>query len=94
MKVLPDDQVVSWDASKQFLDNHPKSSILALANHNVLFLCIFFHFHVYRIENIPFEKGDTCHFFTEVFYTFFFTIGCRTPSCAVKLECIYPPFKG
>ena len=41
-----------------------KSSILALAYHDALLLCIFFHFHVYMIENIPFEKGETCHFFT------------------------------
>ena len=37
-----------WYPRKQFSDNRRKSSILALANHDVLFLCIFFHFHSKR----------------------------------------------
>ena len=36
---------------------------IALAYHHVPFLWIFFHFHVHMIENIHFEKGETCHFF-------------------------------
>ena len=31
---------------------------LVCARPNGLLLCIFFHFHVYMIENVPFEKGE------------------------------------
>ena len=56
----------------QFLDNPQKSSIFALPYHDALLLCIFFHSHVYTIENIPFEKGELTIFFTEMFQFFFF----------------------
>ena len=45
---------------------------LALAYHEALLLCIFFHFHLDMTENVPFEKGETCHFFTQMVKIFFF----------------------
>ena len=57
-------RVVSYDINKQILDNPQMSSVFALAYHDALLLFIFSHFHVYMIENKPFEKGETYHFFT------------------------------
>ena len=76
---------------KKILNNIQKSSILALAYYNVLFLCIFFHSHVYMMENIPSEKAETCRFLT-FFFFFFVLIGHQSPGCAVKVECVYLPF--
>ena len=84
---LPDGRVV-------FLDDHQNSSSLALAYHNVLFLCIFFHFHVYMIENIPFEKGKTCHFFLHrCSKHFLLLISCQSPSSVVEMEHKYLTFR-
>ena len=49
-------------------------------------------------ENIPFEKGKTCHFVyidvIFIFTLFFFRqISCQLPDCVVKVERIYPLFK-
>ena len=85
----------------------PWSSIFASAYHDALLLCIFLHFHVYMIENIPLEKGQLTIFFfflhrhSKLFFffflqrhckTFFFPIGRQSPGCAVKVECNYPSF--
>ena len=41
------------------------------------------------IENIPFEKGETCHFFTQIlnffFFFSFFPISCQSPGCDVSV---------
>ena len=79
--------------ARGILDNHQnqKSSILALAHHDA------FHFHVYMMENVPFEQGETCHCFTKIFHFFFFfflPIGRHSSGCAAKVDCIYPPPKG
>ena len=62
------------DTSKQFLDHHQKNSIFVLAYLDDLLLCIFSHFHVYMIENIPFEKGELTIFYIDIlnFFSFFF----------------------
>ena len=52
-----------YGASKHISDHHPKSSILASAYHDALLLPIFFHFHVYVIENVPFKTRGTYRFF-------------------------------
>ena len=67
--------------NKQFSDNHQRRFILALVYHNVLFLCISFRFHLYMIENIPFEKGGNLSFlYTNILNTFFLPVGRHYPA--------------
>ena len=76
---------------------HQKSCLFALAYHDVLLLCTFFHFHVYRIEKhtVPFEKGGNLPFLhTDILNIFFLPIGCQSLGCAVKMERNYPPGGG
>ena len=91
---LPDGQVVSQDTNKQFLDNHQKNTILALANHNVLFLCILFHFHVYMIENVLFEKGELAIFLQRRSIHSLLPTGLQPTGCVVKVDRICLLFRG
>ena len=74
--ILPDGWTLTQETNTQCLDNnHPKRSILPLVHRNVLFLCIFSHFHTYGMENIPFEKGGNLPcFYIDFLDIFFFTV--------------------
>ena len=59
----------------------------------MLYSCAFFsRFHAYMIENIPFEKGRTPHFFTQMFQKTFSPIVRQSPTCTVKVELNDPLF--
>ena len=64
--------MVSYNPSKQLLDNHQRGSILYLAYHDVLLLSIFFPFQGYRIENKASEKWEIFHLLHRHSKLFFF----------------------
>ena len=58
--------------SKQFLDIHQKSSIFALAYHDALLMCIFFHFCVYDRKHTFWKRGKLPFFLHRRSKLFFF----------------------
>ena len=98
-------RVVSSDANKPFLHNPPKSSIFALACHDAFLLSIFFLSlpRVCRRKPTFSRRANFSSFYIDVLNPYFFLfiyffflleVGHQPPGCAVKVECIRPPFKG